>query len=115
MRYQKWFFGAVLVLGLLASTTSAALEPTFTTIDPPGSVQTLGGGINNRGQIVGRYFPRDARFLLGYVLDHGTFTTIDVPGGTSSDTTQAFGINDRGQIVGTFRVAGQGIHGFLLD
>ena len=44
MRYQKWFFGAVLVLGLLASTTSAALEPTFTTIDPPGSVQTLGRG-----------------------------------------------------------------------
>ena len=68
MRYQKWFFGAVLVLGLLASTTSAALEPTFTTIDVPGA-----------------------------------------------SSTNASGINDRGQIVGTFRVTGQGIHGFLLD
>ena len=116
MRYQKWFFGAVLVLGVLAATLFSALASTFTTIDIPGATVIQAFGINNRGQIVGRYEPVFGRFFLGYVLDHGTFTTIDVPGGTSSDTTQAFGINDRGQIVGEFLpVAGVEIHGFLLD
>ena len=40
-----------------------------------------------------------------------TFTTIDVPGATS---TSAYGINDAGQIVGSFNNA-TGSHGFLKD
>src|SRR5438034_262245 len=111
MRYQKWFFGAVLVLGVLAATLFSALASTFTTIDIPGTAVTQAFGINNRGQIVGRYIPAGGRFLRSYVLDHGTFTTIDVPGTTFTDTTGASGINDRGSIVVVYRFYGS----FLLD
>jgi probable HAF family extracellular repeat protein len=48
----------------------------------------------------------------GFLLDQGTFTTIDPPG---SDFTQAFDINARGQIVGDYRDASGTYHGFLLD
>ncbi|MFI5897053.1 hypothetical protein ACIA5D_43870 [Actinoplanes sp. NPDC051513] len=83
----------------------------FTTIDPPGARDTLCPGppgcradipgfaataplgINNRGQVVGQY--ADAQGLHAYLLDHGVYTTIDPPGGT----TIAADINDRGQIV----------------
>jgi probable HAF family extracellular repeat protein len=46
----------------------------------------------------------------GFLLDNGTYTTLDVPGSTS---TQAWGINDSGEIVGTYADAGGGQHGFL--
>jgi hypothetical protein len=45
----------------------------------------------------------------GFLLDHGIYTTVDVPGST---LTEARGINDSGQIVGDCSDAG-GNHGFL--
>jgi PEP-CTERM motif len=45
----------------------------------------------------------------GFVLDNGSYTTLDVPGST---WTWATGINASGQIVGMYRDAG-GQHGFL--
>ena len=45
----------------------------------------------------------------GFLDTGGIFTTIDVPGATS---TSAFGINDSGQIVGSF-YDGTTTHGFL--
>src|SRR5437773_774333 len=112
MRYQKWFFGVVLVLGVLAATISPTLGSTFTTIDVPGANFTQAGGINDRGQIVGGYSIGGGLLVHGFVLDHGTFTTIDVPG---ANFTQAGGINDRGQIVGGYHDAVGREHGFLLD
>jgi hypothetical protein len=41
-----------------------------------------------------------------------TFTTIDVPGATS---TWASGINDAGQIVSSYEIIGAGDHGYLRD
>jgi hypothetical protein len=35
----------------------------------------------------------------GFLLDHGSYITLDVPG---SDYTAALGINDSGQIVGYY-------------
>src|SRR5947199_74448 len=106
MRYQKWFFGAVLVLGVLAATLFSALASTFTTIDipVPGATGTVAVGINNRGQIVGSYSTTSG--FHSFLLDHGTFTTIDVPG-----AGYASGINDRGQIVGVYHIYSS----FLLD
>ena len=46
---------AVLVLGVLATTTSPAFASTLTTIDVPGADSTFAFGINDRGQIVGFY------------------------------------------------------------
>ena len=48
----------------------------------------------------------------GFLLETGTFITIDPPGSTS---TQALGINTSGEIVGTFGDASGGFHGFLIS
>jgi probable HAF family extracellular repeat protein len=45
------------------------------------------------------------------VAAQGTFTTIDVPGATS---TAALAINARGDIVGDYTTADGVVHGFLL-
>jgi probable HAF family extracellular repeat protein len=105
---------AVLSLSVLLSTLVAAQDTsyTFTTIDVPGSISTVATGINNRGQIMGRF--RDpAGGPDGLLIDGTTLTIIDVLGIT--ETTEANRINDRGQIVGVFRDAAGGIHGFLTD
>jgi probable HAF family extracellular repeat protein len=47
----------------------------------------------------------------GFLLDNGNYTTLDVPG---SSSTWATGINASGQIVGSYS-DGTGSHGFLLD
>ena len=49
----------------------------------------------------------------GYLLDRGSFTTINAPGAVLE--TAANGINNRGQIVGGYDTAGFVAHGFLLD
>ncbi len=88
-------------------------EGEFTTIDFSGAI-AIGldnGGINPRGDIVGRYC--DAAPCTGdthgFLLSRGEFTTIDFPGARS---TSAFGINARGDIVGGYNL---GAHGFLLS
>ena len=48
----------------------------------------------------------------GFLLNGGSFTTLDVPGATA---TAAFGINAAGQIVGQYADAGGRFHGFLLS
>jgi hypothetical protein len=58
---------------------------------------------------VGSY--QDAAYLYkihGFLLDHGSYTTLDVPG----SRTEAYGINDSAQIVGYYDDAG-GRHGFV--
>jgi probable HAF family extracellular repeat protein len=49
----------------------------------------------------------------GFLLDHGRYTTLEVPGATVE--TGAGGINNRGQIVGGARGGGSPDRGFLRD
>lgn len=77
----------------------------FVSIDVPDSTFTLATGIGSRGDIVGIY--GDASFdEHGFLLSHGNFTTIDVPGalvGVSGILqTEANGINPAGDIVGDY-------------
>jgi hypothetical protein len=58
---------------------------------------------------VGFYF--DATGKHGFLLDHGSYTTLDMPGFFD---TEPSGINDSGQIVGSY-YGGYGRHGFLFD
>jgi probable HAF family extracellular repeat protein len=63
------------------------------------------------GQIVESYDAPNGTH--GLLFDQGIYSTIDVPGSTS---TSASGINNSGQIVGSYDVAGPyNSHGFLLD
>lgn len=78
---------------------------TFVSIDVPNATFTLATGIGPRGDIVGIY--GDASFNEhGFLLSHGNFTTIDVPGalvGVSGILqTEANGINGAGDIVGDY-------------
>ena len=74
---------------------------TFYYFDYPNSTATEGRGMNNKGQVVGRYWDA-ASTIHGYVHDitSNTYTTIDYPGGGA---TSIFGINDFGQMVGCYR------------
>jgi uncharacterized membrane protein len=104
---------AALSPSVLLSSLVAAQDAsyTFTTIDIPGSIGTVAGGINTAGQIVGRF--RDATGIgHGFLKEGTTFTTIDVPGAT--ETTEANGTSTAGQTVGLFRDT-TGLHGFQTD
>jgi probable HAF family extracellular repeat protein len=68
----------------------------FTTVQYPGVPNTMIWGINNRGDIAGRYRGAD-NVRHGFIRRNGVFTTIDYPG---LPHTYATGINDWGQVVG---------------
>jgi probable HAF family extracellular repeat protein len=84
----------------------------FTTIDPPGSMQTIALGINNAGQIVGGAAVQGMMYQTGFLLSGGRYATIAPPGsiGTTADA-----INNAGQIVGRYYDARGIRHGFLLS
>jgi probable HAF family extracellular repeat protein len=108
MRINLVVFAVVL---LTAVTPSAKAAAVWTTIDPPGSVNTQAAGINTAGQIVGGFFDAHQVFH-GFLLSDGVYTTIDPP---SSTYTQAWGINDSGQISGSYNDSASYTHGFLLS
>jgi probable HAF family extracellular repeat protein len=66
----------------------------FTTIDSPGAQATSGFAINNMGEIAGVSF--GSKISVGFLYDHGTFTTADTNAGVS-----IAGINARGAVIGT--------------
>jgi hypothetical protein len=80
---------AQLCAALLLAVGPASSTPSFTTIDAPGnSGYTEAYGINSDGEIVGAYGNLSHSILHGFLLRRGVFTTIDVPG---SSTTEARG------------------------
>jgi probable HAF family extracellular repeat protein len=68
------------------------------------------GATPDGNTIVGLYTNLTTSLTHGYVVDHGTFTSFDVPG---SNLTQAWDINPEGVIVGLFRDTSGKFHGFL--
>jgi len=81
-------------------------------LDAPESQATYAFGINNADQIVGAYYDY-AQSWHGFLLQNGSFTTIDVPGAVN---TVLSGINNAGRIVGYFYNGTSGpTHGFLWN
>jgi probable HAF family extracellular repeat protein len=100
---------AMLAFGVV-NTAFAGPIYSFATFNAPGAsgFGTSAFGINDLGQIVGLLWDAGNK-THGFVNTGGSFTTIDVPGASS---TAAYGINDSGQVVGWFRNE-LGDHGFV--
>src|SRR2546426_832340 len=89
MSYWKWFLACVLVVGVLASTTSPALafaftaigDGNFTVFDVPNAAFTAGSSINDGGDVTGSF--EDASQgtkTRGFVRDrNGNITVFDAP------------------------------------
>jgi probable HAF family extracellular repeat protein len=68
-------------------------------------------GINNLQQVCG--FWVDANQVNhGFLLNAGTFTSLDAP---NSTFTQALGLNNKGQVVGTYTDQSGNMHGFVYS
>ncbi len=81
----------------------------------PDSICTWPTGINDRGDIVGRYHPPGSvsGTRKGFVVRDGIFTTIEFPG---SALTIASGINNKGDVVGRYRFEEElPLRGFLFS
>lgn len=100
----------LLWLGMMLLATVSASAQQFATIDPPGSVSTTTGAINDLGQVVGDYFDSNG-VDHGFLYSAGVFSTIDVP---QSISTVSAGINNNGQIVGSYVDANNLSHGYSL-
>jgi probable HAF family extracellular repeat protein len=86
---------------------------TYYRIDDPSTVVgggTSGGGINEKGEIVGFYDSKDGG--RGFLLNGSTFTTISF---SDSVSTYARGLNKSGQIVGDYVDSAGTDHGFLYS
>jgi len=101
------------VLSLLSVRMWAEPAATVSQIDAPNATYTDATGINNRGDIVGSFGDAQGR-LHGYVLQNGTFTTLDFPA-QGVNSTVAKGINDRGAVAGFYVINGESIHGFVWN
>ncbi len=91
----------IIFCGTPVQAHRTAAVDSIVTIDVPGARFTAATGINDHGDVVGRY---DGH---GFLLKDGVFTSFDapdaVPGPTCrSCSTSPSGINDRGDIVGTY-------------
>ena len=83
----------------------------YISLNFPGSIATVGGGINDEGQIVGGYLD-SANAGHGFLLSNETYSAINYPGAI---TTVAESINNIGAIVGLYYNLNDPIeHGFLL-
>ena len=84
----------------------------FTRIDVPGAASTYPTGIDNSGQIAGRYVDSGGA-IHGFLRDRrGNFTDVDVPGAAG---TALVDVNDRGETVGYYADAEGTLRGFRRD
>ena len=103
-----------------------SMSPTTTTPDFPYIYDEFGGvfevitipgavggaqatSINNEQQVVG-FWVDSNNVNHGFLLNAGSFTTLDVP---NSTFTQCLGLNNKGQIVGTYIDQSGNQHGFV--
>jgi probable HAF family extracellular repeat protein len=84
---------------------------TYTTIDPPGSVNTTAVAINAKGDVVGWFQDHFGGQPQGFLYSGGKYTIIQFPGAYRTDL---YDINDKGQITGIY-VNDTGQHAFVED
>jgi probable HAF family extracellular repeat protein len=107
-------------------TTDGVLESdgTFTPVSLPGSTETLSLGINDAGQVVGTVSIRDLSYAgyayLGFLEDHGLFTTINPFVNSPAPYlgpyyAYATAINNAGEVVGISSMNYHSSDGFVYQ
>ena len=92
-------------------------DDAYVTLHFPNAASSAALGINKKGVIVGGYTKDGVRH--GYVLIDTVYTTLDVPGcsstiaGGAMTCTTPRKVNDAGQVVGFYGAGGTAIKGFL--
>ena len=116
LRGTRGALATILALSVFAGPGAAQeLTGRFETIDIPGAIVTQVRGITADGRLVG-YYATELGVVHGFLLDGGTFTTIDVPFAEArANFSSAQGINARGDIVGIWLLPGVGPRGYLLE
>ena len=81
---------------------------------PPGAINAF--GINDKGNIVGQF--TSGANIPGFILTSSSsnaFTTVNQPGGVTSDVINAQGINNNGFVVGFYLGNDGQVHGFTAN
>jgi len=90
-------------------------DQTITSFDVPASSTTQLGGINNVGQIAGRYFPAPGLVIArGFVKEGESYAFFGFPDAQGPAGTSPYDVNDVGQIVGEV-LTSTGFEGFLFQ
>jgi probable HAF family extracellular repeat protein len=90
---------ALISFGLLFSCQLTRADSyTYTLLSIPGG-DAEAADINNLGQVVGVYFPRNGT-RSGFFYDHGSYTLASLPPSMPYMGSDFFALNDVGQIVG---------------
>jgi hypothetical protein len=93
---------SIIISVFLSTTVTSAFaqesRTIFRSFDVPGATDTEATSMTPSGDIVGRYYDPDGSHH-GFLLQKGTFFTIDFPGAVLTDPEW---INDRGVIVGYY-------------
>jgi probable HAF family extracellular repeat protein len=84
---------------------------TYTTISDPLGGETIPQGINDSGEIFGRYVT-SANAVESFLYSDGTYTTISDPLGIHTIVT---GLNDEGQLVGYYEGSNSQYNGFIYS
>jgi len=109
--------GGAIVGGFVSSSISDGFEFTngkLTELHFPGALNTSANGISNLGVIVGEY-DFDGINLHGFILQNGTYLTVDDPDKNNAFGTILLGINSAGVVVGEFEDSQAFFHGFIYE
>ena len=103
----------------LAHADQSHSDAAYTTLHFPNATSSAALGINKKGVIVGGYTKDGIRH--GYVLIDNIYTTLDVPGcsstiaGGAMTCTTPRKVNSAGQVVGFYGAGGTTVKGFFAD
>lgn len=116
--HSRSFLTVLAIIFLISITVPSgahALEATFIEIKCPGAQEAHPLGINNRGDVVGKYHSKDCSGCdivdHAFLMRDGVCSEIVIP---DADQAQAIGVNDHGDVVGAYVDVDGRERGFLF-
>ena len=109
---MRWIWIIAGVTAVLVAVTNAAAGANVRAL-PAGRSQVAAFDVNDQRVIVGGFSGVNGASSQGFVLRHGVFTALNVPG-SARHATVAKGVNNVGDVVGDYLDPGGRMHGYLL-